>query len=91
MKRMLQQFVIRINEALQVDRTEMLQPNGDRIVTLYTNESRAPIDPAMFEFSPPDGNERHHSPGALAYPSAESTSRKRLFNSAIVSGRSFSR
>ncbi len=55
MKRMLQQFVIHFNDALQVDRTEMLQPNGDRIVTLYTNESRAPIDPALFQFNPPAG------------------------------------
>ncbi len=53
LKRMLQRFTIRFNEALQVDRTEMLQPNGDRIVTTYSNESRAAIDPAMFEFTPP--------------------------------------
>jgi len=55
MKKMLQQFNIRFNEALQVDRTEMLQPNGDRIVTTYSNESRAPIDPGTFAFSPPAG------------------------------------
>lgn len=55
MKRMLQQFVIRFNEGLQVERTEMLQPNGDRIVTAYSNETRAPIPPVMFEFTPPAG------------------------------------
>lgn len=55
MKRMLERFTIHFNAALQVDRTEMLQPNGDRIVTTYTNESRAPIDPGMFEFTPPPG------------------------------------
>lgn len=55
MKRMVQQFTIRFNEALQVDRTDMLQPNGDRILTVYANESRAPIDPAMFQFTPPAG------------------------------------
>lgn len=55
MKKMLQQFEIRLNEALQVERTEMLQPNGDRIVTIYSNESRAPIDPATFAFTPPAG------------------------------------
>jgi outer membrane lipoprotein carrier protein len=55
LKRMLQQFTIHMNEALQVVRTEMLQPNGDRIVTSYTNESRAPIDPATFAFTPPAG------------------------------------
>ncbi|MFL6594576.1 MAG: LolA family protein [Chthoniobacterales bacterium] len=55
MKRMLQRFIIHFNEALQVERTEMFQPNGDRIVTTYTNESRAPIDPATFNFTPPAG------------------------------------
>jgi outer membrane lipoprotein-sorting protein len=55
MKRMLQRFVIHFNEALQVERTELLQPNGDRIVTTYSNESRAPIDPATFNFTPPAG------------------------------------
>jgi outer membrane lipoprotein carrier protein len=54
-KKMLQQFTIRLNADLQVERTEMAQPNGDRVVTVYSNESRAPIDPAMFEFTPPAG------------------------------------
>jgi outer membrane lipoprotein-sorting protein len=55
LKRMLQRFAIRFNESLQVDRTEMLQPNGDRIVTTYSDESRAPIDPTTFNFTPPAG------------------------------------
>ena len=55
MKRLLQRFVIHFNDALQVERTEMLQPNGDRIVTTYANESRAPIDTALFQFTPPAG------------------------------------
>ena len=55
MKRLLRQFTIHFNDNLQVDRTEMLQPNGDRIATIYSNESRAPIDPGLFEFSPPAG------------------------------------
>lgn len=54
-KRMLQRFTIHFNDALQVDRTEMLQPNGDRIVTTYSNESRAAIDSGMFQFTPPGG------------------------------------
>ena len=57
MKKMLQRFTIRLNEALQVERTEMLQPNGDRIVTTYANESRVPIDPATFQFTPPNGTD----------------------------------
>jgi outer membrane lipoprotein carrier protein len=55
LKKMLQQFTIFFNEALQVERTEMLQPNGDRIRTSYSNETRAPIPPAMFQFTPPPG------------------------------------
>lgn len=55
MKRMLQRFTLHLNADLQVDRTEMLQPNGDRIITIYSNESRAPIDSATFQFTPPPG------------------------------------
>ncbi len=55
LKRLLQTFTIQINDQLQVDRTEMVQPNGDRIVTVYRNESRAPIPPDTFEFTPPPG------------------------------------
>ena len=53
LKKMLQQFTIRLNEDLQAQRTEMLQPNGDRIVTTYSNESREPIPASQFEFTPP--------------------------------------
>lgn len=55
LKKMLQRFRIQLNEALQVERTEMFQPNGDRIVTSYSNESRALIDSGMFQFTPPAG------------------------------------
>ncbi len=55
LKKFLQRFAIQLNDELQVERTEMLQPNGDRIVTDYSNETRAPIDPATFEFTPPAG------------------------------------
>jgi chaperone LolA len=57
MKKFLQKFTIELNNDLQVDRTEMLQPNGDRIVTVYSNETRAPIDPLTFEFTPPAGTD----------------------------------
>jgi chaperone LolA len=57
MKRFLQSFSIKINNDLQVIRTEMVQPNGDRIVTTYSNETRAPIPASMFEFTPPAGTE----------------------------------
>jgi chaperone LolA len=55
LRKFLQKFTIRLNNDLQVEQTEMLQPNGDRIVTVYSNETRAPIDPSTFEFTPPPG------------------------------------
>jgi chaperone LolA len=57
MKRLLQSFSIRMNNDFQVVRTEMLQPNGDRIITTYANESRAPISASTFEFTPPAGTD----------------------------------
>ncbi|HEV2096123.1 MAG TPA: outer membrane lipoprotein carrier protein LolA [Chthoniobacterales bacterium] len=57
MKRFLQRFKVDLNDSLQVERTEMLQPNGDRIVTVYSSETRAPIPAATFEFTPPAGTE----------------------------------
>ena len=55
MKRIFQTLDIFLNDDLFVTRTEMSQPNGDRIVTIYTNPSRAPIPPETFEFTPPPG------------------------------------
>lgn len=55
MKKMVQQFSIRLDESLQVQRTEMVQPNGDRIVTTFSNETRAAIPASTFEFTPPEG------------------------------------
>jgi outer membrane lipoprotein-sorting protein len=55
MKRMFQKFDLRLNSDLVAERTEMLQPNGDRIVTTYSNQSRAAIPAATFEFTPPPG------------------------------------
>jgi chaperone LolA len=57
LKKFLQKFTIQINDDLQVERTDMLQPNGDRIVTVYSNETRAPIAPSTFEFTPPAGTD----------------------------------
>ncbi|HEV2839819.1 MAG TPA: outer membrane lipoprotein carrier protein LolA [Chthoniobacterales bacterium] len=57
MKRFLKAFSIRINNELQVMRTEMAQPNGDQIVTIYSNENRASIPASTFEFTPPAGTE----------------------------------
>ena len=57
MKRFLKSFSLTINNDLQVQRTEMLQPNGDRIVTVYSNETRTAIPPSTFEFTPPPGTD----------------------------------
>jgi outer membrane lipoprotein-sorting protein len=57
MKRMFQTLNIRIDNELLVERTEMLQPNGDRIVTAYSNHSQALIPASTFEFAPPAGTD----------------------------------
>src|SRR5437867_11206016 len=57
MKRVFQKLELRINDQLRVERTDMLLPNGDRIVTTYSNQTRAPVPASMFEFTPPAGTE----------------------------------
>src|SRR5262249_41222787 len=57
MKRVFQKLDLRINEKFRVERTDMLLPNGARIVTKYSNQTRTPIPPATFEFKPPAGTE----------------------------------
>ena len=57
MKKFLQTFSIKMNNDLQVTRTEMVQPNGDRIVTAYSNETRGAIPASTFEFTPPAGTD----------------------------------
>ena len=57
MKRVFQKLDLHINENLRVERTDMLLPNGDRIVTTYSNQTRAPVPASSFEFKPPSGTE----------------------------------
>jgi outer membrane lipoprotein-sorting protein len=57
MKRVFQKLDLRINGQLRVERTDMLLPNGDRIVTTYSNQTRGPVPTSMFEFTPPPGTE----------------------------------
>ena len=57
MKRAFQKLDLRINEKFRVERTDMLLPNGDRIVTTYSNQTRVPIPASTFEFKPPAGTE----------------------------------
>jgi outer membrane lipoprotein-sorting protein len=57
MKRVFQKLELRINDQLRVERTDMVLPNGDRIVTTYSNQTRGPVPASMFEFTPPSGTE----------------------------------
>jgi outer membrane lipoprotein carrier protein len=57
MKRVFQKLDLRINEKFRVERTDMLLPNGDRIVTTYSNQTRASIPASTFEFKPPADTE----------------------------------
>jgi outer membrane lipoprotein-sorting protein len=57
MKRVFQKLDLRINDQLRVERTDMLLPNGDRILTTYSNQTREPVPASMFEFTPPAGTE----------------------------------
>jgi outer membrane lipoprotein-sorting protein len=57
MKRVFQKLDLHINDALRVERTDMLLPGGDRIVTTYLNQTRAAVSPSSFEFAPPQGTE----------------------------------
>ena len=57
MKRVFQKLDLRINDQLRVERTAMQLPNGDRIVTTYSNQTRRPVPASTFEFTPPPGTE----------------------------------
>src|SRR6266403_3218479 len=57
MKRVFQKLDLRINDQFRVERTDMLLPNGDRIVTTYSNQTREPVPASTFEFTPPAGTE----------------------------------
>ena len=57
MKRVFQKLDLRISEKFRVERTDMLLPNGDRIATTYSNQTRAAIPSSTFEFKPPPGTE----------------------------------
>ena len=57
MKRIFQTFDLSLDRELFVRKTEMAQPNGDRVITTYTGQSRAVIPETTFEFKPPEGTE----------------------------------
>jgi outer membrane lipoprotein-sorting protein len=57
MKRIFQKLLLHISDDLFAERTDMLQPNGDQIVTTYQNPNHAAIPASQFEFTPPPGTE----------------------------------
>ena len=57
MKRVFQKLDLHIDDNLRVERTDMLLLNGDRIVTTYSNQTRAPVPASSFDFKPPSGTE----------------------------------
>jgi outer membrane lipoprotein-sorting protein len=57
MKRIFQKLLLHVSDDLFAERTDMLQPNGDQIVTTYQNPNHAAITLSQFEFTPPPGTE----------------------------------
>jgi len=57
LRRLLQRLEITLDPNLHVIRTSMLQPNGDQIVTTYTNHDHGPLADNIFEFNLPPGTE----------------------------------
>jgi outer membrane lipoprotein carrier protein len=57
MKRIFQKLLLHLSDDLFAERTDMLQPNGDQIVTTYQNLNHAAIQASQFEFTPPPGTE----------------------------------
>lgn len=57
MKSLFRKLNLRLNNNLRAERTEMLQLNGDRIVTTYSNQTRAPLSVSTFEFTPAPGTD----------------------------------
>ncbi len=57
MKRIFQKLLLHMSDDLFAERTDMLQPNGDQIVTTYQNPTHAAIPASQFEFTPPPGTE----------------------------------
>ena len=57
MKSVFRKLNLRLNNNLRAERTEMLQLNGDRIVTTYSNQTRAPLPVSTFEFTPVPGTD----------------------------------
>ncbi len=55
LKRLVLKLVIWMDDDLRGQKTELLLPKGDRVVTNYRNQSRKPLPASTFEFTPPAG------------------------------------
>jgi outer membrane lipoprotein carrier protein len=55
LKRIVQKLTIWMDDDLRGQKTELLLPKGDRVVTNYSNQSREPLPATTFEFTPPAG------------------------------------
>ena len=57
MKRIFQKLELHLNAELFAERTNMLQPNGNQIITTYTHPEHSALPASTFEFTPPAGTE----------------------------------
>lgn len=57
LRRILQKLEVTISPELLVTRTDMQQPNGDRVITTFSNQSTGSIPTSTFEFTPPAGTD----------------------------------
>lgn len=53
LKRILESLVVWMDNDYKVQRTELLLPKGDHLVTNYKNVRRLSLPPSTFEFTPP--------------------------------------
>ena len=52
-KRTVQELTVTLDNELNVRRTELILPKGDRIITSYSAQRRNPLPASTFEFTPP--------------------------------------
>src|SRR5436309_1191818 len=57
MKRIFQKLELHLNAELFAERTNMLQPNGNQIITTYTHPDHSALPASTFESTPPAGTE----------------------------------
>ncbi len=55
LRRMIQQLDIWLDDDLTLLRTDLLMPKGDRTITKYSNQKRAPLPAETFQFTPRAG------------------------------------